>query len=238
MSGDALPAHIAIIMDGNGRWAKERGRPRVFGHRAGRDTVERIVSHCRARGIAWLSLFAFSTENWQRPKAEVSILMDLMLSSLEEKWRKMAENGIRLYFLGNREPLSPKLAAAMDEAERQTAHNSALNVVFAINYSGQWAIMETARNLLRAGMAPEALDMPAFAAHRPLPDMPPVDLLIRTSGEMRISNFHLWEMAYAEMVFTDTLWPDFATADFDHALRQYAARERRYGGLNDHDDKK
>ncbi|MDO5091480.1 MAG: polyprenyl diphosphate synthase [Cardiobacteriaceae bacterium] len=228
-----LPAHIAIIMDGNGRWAKARNRPRVFGHRAGRDTVERIVSHCRKAGIPWLSLFAFSTENWQRPQTEVSVLMDLMLSSIEEKWRKMADNGIRLHFLGDRDTLSPKLAATMADVEAQTASNRALNVVFAINYSGQWAIMETARNLIRAGIAAENLDSATFAAHRPLPQMPPVDLLIRTSGEQRLSNFHLWETAYAEMVFCDTLWPDFSTEDFDHALAQYAARDRRYGTLKE-----
>lgn len=231
MATNAMPAHVAVIMDGNGRWAQQRNRPRVFGHRAGRDTVERIVSHCRKAGIPWLSLFAFSTENWQRPQTEVSILMDLMLSSIEEKWRKMADNGIRLHFLGDRSALSPKLAAAMEEAERETAGNSALNVVFAINYSGQWAMLETARNLLRAGVAAESVDAQTFAAHRPLPAMPPVDLLIRTSGEQRISNFHLWEMAYAEMVFCDTLWPDFSASDFEAALLQYAARERRYGGV-------
>ena len=226
-----LPEHVAVIMDGNGRWAKQRGRPRVFGHRAGRDTVEHIVSHCRKTGIPWLSLFAFSTENWRRPQVEVSILMDLMLSSLQEKWRQMRDNGIRLHFLGSRAGLSPKLAAAMDEVETQTAGNTALNVVFAINYSGQWAIVETARNLVRAGLCADAIDADTFAAHRPLPAMPPVDLLIRTSGEMRLSNFHLWEMAYAEMVFFDTLWPDFTATDFDVALAHYAARERRYGGL-------
>lgn len=231
MATEGLPEHVAIIMDGNGRWAKQRGRPRVFGHRAGRDTVEQIVSHCRKAGIPWLSLFAFSTENWRRPQAEVSILMDLMLSSLQEKWRQMSDNGIRLHFLGSRAGLSPKLAAAMDEVEAQTASNTALNVVFAINYSGQWAIVETARNLVRAGIAADLIDADAFAAHRPLPAMPPVDLLIRTSGEMRISNFHLWEMAYAEMVFCDALWPDFTAADFDAALAQYIARDRRYGGL-------
>lgn len=233
LSPDAalLPAHIAIIMDGNGRWAKQRGRPRVFGHHAGRNTVERVVALSREKGIAWLSLFAFSTENWRRPRAEVSILMDLMLSSLHEKWRQMADHGIRLHFLGDRSELSPKLIAAMDEAETQTAGNTALNVVFAINYSGQWAMVETARNLLRAGLDPNAVDAQTFADHRPLPTLPPVDLLIRTSGEMRISNFHLWEMAYAEMVFCDTLWPDFGTHDFEAALAQYANRERRYGGV-------
>lgn len=227
-----LPRHVAIIMDGNGRWAKQRNRPRVFGHHAGRDSVEKIVSHCRTLGVAWLSLFAFSTENWRRPGVEVTMLMDLMQSALQEKWRKMNDNGIRLYFVGERAGLAPKLAATMDEVEAKTAHNTALNVVFAINYSGQWAMVETARNLLRAGLSAESLDLDAFAAHRPLPDLPPVDLLIRTSGEMRISNFHLWEMAYAEMVFSEVLWPDFTTQDFDQALVQYAARERRYGGLS------
>ena len=226
-----LPRHVAIIMDGNGRWAKQRGRPRVFGHRAGRDAVENVVSLCRQKGIAWLSLFAFSTENWRRPGAEVSILMDLMLTALQEKWRQMADNGIRLHFLGERAGLSPKLAAAMEEAQTYTADNSALNVVFAINYSGQWAIMETTRRLLAAGIAAESLDEQTFAAHRPLPDMPPVDLLIRTSGELRLSNFHLWEMAYAEMVFCNTLWPDFGAEDLEYALAQYAMRERRYGAL-------
>lgn len=226
-----LPAHIAVIMDGNGRWAKQRNRPRVFGHRAGRESVENIVAWCRERGIPWLSLFAFSTENWRRPGVEVSVLMDIMLSSLQEKWRQMADNGIRLYFLGERAGLAPKLVEAMAEAESATARNHALNVVFAINYSGQWAMVETARNLLKSGISAQALDPEAFAAHRPLPEMPPVDLLIRTSGELRISNFHLWEMAYAEMVFCDTLWPDFSEGDFEAALLQYANRERRYGAL-------
>lgn len=227
----ALPAHLAIIMDGNGRWAKQRGRPRVFGHRAGRDSVEKVVAWCRAQGIPWLSLFAFSTENWRRPGAEVSVLMDIMLSSLQEKWREMAEQDIRLHFLGERSALSPKLIAAMQEAETCTADNRALNVVFAINYSGQWAMLETARNLLRAGLRPENVDAQTFAAHRPLPEMPEVDLLIRTSGEKRLSNFHLWEMAYAEMVFCEVLWPDFGEAELTAALAQYGQRERRYGGI-------
>ena len=226
----ALPAHLAIIMDGNGRWAKQRGRPRVFGHRAGRDSVEKVVAWCRAQGIPWLSLFAFSTENWRRPGAEVSVLMDIMLSSLQEKWREMAEQDIRLHFLGERSALSPKLIAAMQEAETCTADNRALNVVFAINYSGQWAMLETARNLLRAGLRPENVDAQTFAAHRPLPEMPEVDLLIRTSGEQRISNFLLWQASYAEFYFTPVLFPDFDKACFDEALAEYARRDRRMGG--------
>ena len=230
------PAHVAIIMDGNGRWAQQHLRPRAFGHKAGRLAVDRVVTACAQRGVKTLSLYAFSTENWRRPPHEVKVLMELIEAALREEAAKMQRNDIRLRVLGDRLPLSASLCEAIDAAEAQTAACSRMDVVLAINYSGRWALVETARRLMQAATAgvtaPAALDEDVFTAHRPMPDLPPVDLLIRSSGEMRLSNFHLWELAYAELWFTDVLWPDFGEAQLDAAFAAYHHRDRRFGALS------
>ncbi|MBV7434097.1 di-trans,poly-cis-decaprenylcistransferase [Cardiobacteriaceae bacterium TAE3-ERU3] len=224
-----IPAHVAIIMDGNGRWAQKRLRPRVLGHRAGRDAVERCVEACAEAGISVLTLFAFSTENWQRPKDEVNILMDLMSRALREYVPKLVENQVRLQVLGDREQLSPGLRNEIATAESKTASCGRMDLILALNYSGRWAMLEAARTAQREGVLLDS--EAALQACLPEPRLPPVDLLIRTSGEMRISNFLLWELAYAELYFTDTLWPDFNAQHLDAALAAYAKRDRRFGGL-------
>ena len=230
------PAHVAIIMDGNGRWAQQHLRPRAFGHKAGRLAVDRVVTACAQRGVKTLSLYAFSTENWRRPPHEVKVLMELIEAALREEAAKMQRNDIRLRVLGDRLPLSGSLRDAIDAAETLTAACSRMDVVLAINYSGQWALIETARRLAQAAaageIAPATLDEQTFATYRPMPDLPPVDLLIRSSGEMRLSNFHLWELAYAELWFTDVLWPDFGEAQLDAAFAAYHPRARRFGALS------
>lgn len=224
-----VPAHVAIIMDGNGRWAQKRRRPRVMGHRAGRDAVERCVEACAEAGISVLTLFAFSTENWQRPQDEVNILMDLMSRALREYVPKLLENQVRLRVLGNREQLSHGLRDEIAAAESKTANCERMDLVLALNYSGRWALLEAARTAQHQGISLDS--EAALQACLPQPHLPPVDLLIRTSGEMRISNFLLWELAYAELYFTDTLWPDFDANDLNTALSAYAARDRRFGRL-------
>lgn len=235
------PAHVAVIMDGNGRWAKRRFRPRAFGHKAGRSSVDRIVTACAKAGVKTLSLYAFSTENWTRPEKEVAALMTLIESAIREEADKMYRHGIRLQVIGNREGLSDSLNLAIDEAEKMTAACCNMNVVLAINYSGHWAIAETAKRIAALAVAGEIdlakINEQVFHANRPLPEFPPVDLLIRSSGEMRISNFHLWELAYAELYFTDVLWPDFDEIALQQAFAAYHKRNRRFGGLCEEDNK-
>ena len=229
LASNEVPAHVAIIMDGNGRWAQKRLRPRVLGHRAGRDAVERCVEACVEAGISVLTLFAFSTENWQRPQDEVTILMDLMSRALREYVPKLVENQVRLKILGNREQLSDNLRREIDSAESQTASCQQMDLVLALNYSGRWALLEAARTAQKNGISLD--DEAALQGCFPEPHLPPVDLLIRTSGEMRISNFLLWELAYAELYFTDTFWPDFNAQHLKMALKAYAKRDRRFGKL-------
>ncbi|UJF24636.1 polyprenyl diphosphate synthase [Suttonella sp. R2A3] len=236
MVGDAViaPSHVAIIMDGNGRWAKARKRPRVFGHRAGRDAVDRSIEACVEAGVNTLTLFAFSTENWRRPASEVSVLMELMGKALREYVPKLIDHGVALEVLGAREGLSQTLCAQIDAAEEKTAQGQKMRLVLALNYSGHWALHQAAVNLAQARLDDQTLgelDEAAFAAYLPKPHLPPVDLLIRTSGEQRISNFLLWELAYAELYFTDTLWPDFDAQTLHDAFAAYHARERRFGCL-------
>lgn len=231
------PQHVAIIMDGNGRWAKQRGRPRSFGHRAGRDSVDAVIRAASTMGIQTLSLFAFSTENWARPEKEVRLILELIQRNIAKKSEALAAENIRMRILGSRENLSDKLLSAFERAEAITAHCTGMEVIFAFNYSGHWAIVETAKNLANQITAGQLhlndINASSYEAARPMPDLPPVDLLIRSSGEMRISNFHLWEMAYAELYFTDTLWPDFDAEAFQRAISAYHARERRFGTIDE-----
>lgn len=230
-----IPAHVAIIMDGNGRWAKKRLQPRSFGHRAGRKSVDKVVAAAVTAGVKTLTLFAFSTENWSRPAAEVEMIMEIIQRSIADEAQRLKNQNIRMRILGSRQGLSAEMCQQFDAAEALTAACTGMELIFALNYSGQWAILQTCRNLLQqqaeSGTAMTDLSLQAFEAARPIADLPPVDLLIRSSGEKRISNFLLWELAYAELYFTDTLWPDFDEQAFALALEAYAQRERRFGAV-------
>ncbi len=230
---EKIPRHVAIIMDGNGRWARRRGLPRFAGHRAGMETVRRVVSRCGEVGVEVLTLFAFSSENWRRPQQEVGLLMDLFLTALKNEVRKLNRNNVRLFVVGDRSAFSDKLQRSIEQAERLTAGNDGLKLVIAANYGGRWDIAQAARRLaeeVQAGrLSPEAIDQARFADHLALAAFPEPDLFIRTGGEKRISNFLLWQLAYTELYFTDTLWPDFDVSAFDAALIDYAGRQRRFG---------
>jgi undecaprenyl diphosphate synthase len=229
----SIPRHVAIIMDGNGRWAKQRHLPRVAGHRKGVEAVRAIVRACIERGIAFLTLFAFSSENWRRPEDEVSILMELFLRALEQEVAKLDENGIRLKVVGDTSRFAPRIRELIAAGETLTGGNTRLTLTVAANYGGRWDIAQAARRyfsnhpdaLHAAGdLAPDALE-PYFAmAYAPEPD-----LFIRTGGEQRVSNFLLWQLAYTELCFSETLWPDFDAAALDAAIEWYRLRERRYG---------
>jgi undecaprenyl diphosphate synthase len=222
----AGPKHVAIIMDGNGRWAKGRGRPRSFGHRAGVQSARRIVGMCHPHGVEALTVFAFSQENWQRPPAEVGVLMQLFLRTLSKELDNMHQNGIRLRFIGDHADFQPALRKLMRDAETRTAHNRTLQLTVAVGYGGQWDIVQAATACVRAKLPPTAANL---EQRLQTADLPPVDLLIRTGGERRISNFMLWQLAYTELYFTDTLWPEFREAEFERALEWFRSRERRFG---------
>ncbi|HET7176195.1 MAG TPA: polyprenyl diphosphate synthase [Gammaproteobacteria bacterium] len=230
---DTLPQHIAIIMDGNGRWARKRGLPRNLGHKAGLDAARRIIEHCTESGVKVLTLFTFSSENWQRPEGEVSRLMELFLGALGKDVRELHENGIRVRFVGARRAFSDKLQRGMAEAETLTAANPRMLLNIAVGYGGRWDIVEAARGFARqvaSGQAgPDELDEQALGAGLALAGSPDPELFIRTGGERRISNFLLWNLAYSELYFSDALWPDFDAAALDEALAWYATRQRRFG---------
>lgn len=229
----SLPQHIAVIMDGNGRWAKKRFLPRIAGHRAGVEAARRIVRNCVARGIKVLTLFAFSSENWRRPADEVNHLMELFMTGLERETADMHKNNIRLRFIGDRSRFSIKLTAKIHEVEQLTAQNTGMTLLIAADYGGHWDITEAVRQIaveVAAGkMNPQDITPAQIAQRLSFADLPDPDLFIRTSGEMRISNFLLWQLAYAELFFTDVLWPDFGDKELDAALAHYARRERRFG---------
>ena len=224
-------------MDGNGRWARKRALPRQAGHRAGVRTARKIVEACARRGIGTLTLFAFSSENWRRPRREVGALMRLFVEALDREVEELHANGIRLVFIGDREELSETLQARMAAAEESTRGNDRLRLVVALAYGGRWDIVHAAQALARdvaAGrLAPEAIDDEVFGSRLALGDLPDPDLLIRTGGEHRISNFLLWNLAYAECYFTECLWPDFDEADLDVALERFRGVERRFGMISE-----
>jgi undecaprenyl diphosphate synthase len=228
-----LPRHLAIIMDGNGRWAERRHRPRSIGHRAGARAVNLCIDHCLARGIGALTLFAFSSENWQRPQEEVGALMQLFMRALDREVDELARRGVRLRFVGERSAFAPELQQRMLRAEQATAGNQRLHLNIAANYGGRWDIAQACRRLARqvadGQLAPEAIDAERVATALALADLPEPDLFIRTGGEQRISNFLLWQLAYCELWFTDLLWPDLDAATLDQALADYARRQRRFG---------
>jgi len=222
----AVPRHIAIVMDGNGRWASQRFLPRIAGHKQGVDALKRMVTACAHRGVQVLTVFAFSSENWKRPADEVSGLMDLLAMALAREVNQLQRDGVRLHFVGARSGLSEKVVQGLQEAERKTADNQRLVLNVCFNYGGRWDIVNAAARLVEQGatVTEEALSQAMSLAHVPDPD-----LLIRTGGEMRISNFLLWQCAYSELYFSDKLWPDFDEAALDAALQDYASRQRRFG---------
>jgi undecaprenyl diphosphate synthase len=225
--------HLAIIMDGNGRWAKQRHLPRIAGHRQGVETVNQIVDECIRQQIACLSLFAFSSENWGRPSDEIDALMTLLLQYLDSQRKKMLEQGIRLRVIGNLERMKPEVRTALARAEQATAEGQVLTLVLALSYGGRDEIVRAARRIAEQAeqgtLDPRQLDTRTFAGFLDTADLPAPDLLIRTSGEMRVSNFLLWQLAYAELYFTDILWPDFDAVALRQALDDYRRRQRRFG---------
>lgn len=230
---DALPRHVAVIMDGNGRWAKSRHRPRIEGHRAGVKAVRELVEVSARLGIAHLTLYAFSTENWQRPRHEVWTLMNLIREYLDRELDSLRDNGIRLRILGRREPLRPDLLRALDQAVAATADGERMTLNVALNYSGRTEIVDACRSIVAdwaAGRAVE-IDESTIGRYLTTAGQPDPDLLIRTSGEMRVSNFLLWQIAYAELWVTDTLWPDFCRGDLFQAIVDYQQRSRRFGAV-------
>lgn len=232
-----LPRHIAIIMDGNGRWAKKRFLPRVAGHKAGVDSVHKVVQSCVEKKIEVLTLFAFSSENWQRPAQEVDYLMDLFLNLLEREIKKIHEQNIQLRIVGERNRFEKKLQLQIAKAEEITAKNTGLKLVVAVNYGGRWDIVQACRKLATAiekGTC-SAKDITEELLNKQLSlgELPEPDLFIRTSGEQRISNFLLWELAYTELYFTDVLWPDFDEEELEKALDFFAERERRFGRITE-----
>lgn len=228
-----LPKHIAIVMDGNGRWAKKRFLPRVAGHRAGVETVRKIVKHCAKRGVRVLSLFAFSSENWRRPPEEVNHLMELLLTGLEREVHLLHENNIQLRFIGDRGRFNDRLVKKIKEVESLTEQNTGMALVVAADYGGQWDICQATKKIaakVQAGeLLPSDITPEQVAAELSFSDLPNPDLFIRTSGEYRISNFMLWQLAYTELYFSQVLWPDFDEAELDNAMTQFANRERRFG---------
>ena len=228
---DQLPAHIAIIMDGNGRWAAQRHLPRVEGHRAGIESVRDVVETSARLGIEVLTLYAFSIENWKRPRTEVATLMMLLKRYIRLELSTLLKNNIRFQVVGRSDELSPDVQDELAAGIRQTANNSGMLFNIALNYGGRAEIVDAARRAIAAGLRPDDLDERRFSEFLYTAGQPDPDLLIRTSGEMRISNFLLWQIAYAEIHVTDTLWPDFSESDFFSALIEYQRRDRRYGGI-------
>jgi undecaprenyl diphosphate synthase len=230
---DRLPRHVAIIMDGNGRWATQRGLSRIAGHRRGRDSVREVVEAARRLGVSYLSLYAFSTENWQRPRDEVTALMRFLRHYIAAEMKKMMKNGIRLLAIGNLRRLPREVQAALREAIEDTRHNTGMTVILAVSYGGREeltdAVRAIARRVKREEIAPEDIDQELVASHLSTAGVPDPDLLIRTSGEMRISNFLLWQIAYTEIYVTETLWPDFREQEFLDAVAHFQRRERRFG---------
>jgi len=228
-----IPRHIAIVMDGNGRWARARHRPRSFGHNAGRKAVRVAIESCQREGVQALTLFAFSSENWQRPQDEVGALMSLFVRALDKEVDELHANGVRLRFIGDLNAFDEPLRRRMQASMTRTAGNDQLQVNIAVSYGGRWDIVQASRQaaeaVARGELRADEIDETRLNQWMSLADLPPLDLFIRTGGECRISNFLLWQVAYAELYFTDTLWPDFDQACLRQAIEDYACRERRYG---------
>ena len=231
-----IPVHVSLIMDGNGRWAKERGKDRVYGHIEGVESVRACVEAAIETGVKYLSVYAFSEENWNRPQQEVDALMGLMVKAMSAEMEKLHENGVRFVVIGNRERLAPELNAEIDSCMEMTAANEILTFIVFLSYSGKWDIMQAAKKMVaEAAVSPEKLEdilnMPieGFDRYLATSGIPDPDLIVRTSGENRLSNYLLWQGAYSEFYFTEILWPDFRKAEFRAAVEEYAKRDRRYG---------
>ena len=226
----AVPRHVAVIMDGNGRWAKKRFLPRVAGHVKGVELLREMVRACLERGVQYLTLFAFSSENWRRPQDEVTLLMQLFVKALEQEVEKLDRNGVRLRVIGDLAPFEPRLRELISQAEEKTAGNTRLDLTIAANYGGRWDITQAVNRMLAAQPEKRAeWNEGDLESHLSMSFAPEPDLFIRTGGEERISNFLLWQLAYTELYFTPTLWPDFDTTEFDKAIVSYQKRERRFG---------
>lgn len=232
-----LPRHIAIVMDGNGRWAQQRNLPRTMGHREGAKAARRVVQACSEHGVAVLTLFAFSSENWRRPPWEVEVLMRLFLTMLRREIRRLDAANVRMRFIGDRDAFSEVLQNHIIQAEQRTAHNTGLTLVVAANYGGRWDIAQAGRRIaddIAAGrLQPDDVTPDLFHHYTCLSDLPEPDLFIRTGGEQRVSNFLLWQMAYTELYFTDRLWPDYDADDLESACAAFASRQRRFGQTAD-----
>ncbi|MFJ1269035.1 polyprenyl diphosphate synthase [Legionella lytica] len=230
-----IPQHIAIVMDGNGRWAENQGLPRIEGHKAGVDSVRKMIRACMEKKVACLSLFAFSSENWARPMEEVSFLMELFIESLRRELSELNQNGVRMCFTGDRSLLSPSLQQQMREAESVTADNAQLTLNIVVNYGGKWDLVTAAKKAAQAiaqgELSLDELDEARFASYLDMVNLPDPDLFIRTSGELRISNFFLWQLAYTELYFTDVHWPDFGEEELEKALASFSKRKRRFGQI-------
>ena len=230
-----IPRHVGIIMDGNGRWARQRGRPASFGHSAGARVVKQVMGGCEELGIEVLSIYAFSTENWSRPRREIGFLMRLFHETLDREFAEIQDRNIRIVFSGRRDGLNPRMLRRMEEAEASTAANTAGVLNVCLNYGGRAEVVDAVRALVAAGTPAEAVDEATLAAHLYQPDLPDPDLVIRTAGERRLSNFLLWQAAYSELFVTDTLWPDFGVEELKHAIADYQGRVRRFGGRPEHE---
>ena len=229
----AVPRHVAVIMDGNGRWATQRGQPRIFGHRAGAESLRAILRACRDHGVEYLTVYAFSTENWIRPRDEVTGLMALLKTFLKKDEHELHENQVRLRVTGRLQDLPKAVRAELERVMEATRSYAKGHLILALSYGGRTEIVDAVRAIATAARAgeldPAQIDEATISRHLYLPDVPDPDLMIRTSGELRLSNFLLWELSYAEFYFTETLWPDFREPDFAKALAEYARRQRRYG---------
>jgi len=225
----ALPRHVAIIMDGNGRWAQQRHMPRTYGHKKGVETTRKAISFFARAGVEQLTLFAFSSENWNRPQDEVSTLMSLFVSSLKKNTDELHANGIRIRFIGDRSAFADKLNQQITESEHKTRDNTTMTLNIAANYGGQWDIVQAVQKLVASGLAVDDINAQGLASHLSLADAPDPDLFIRTGGEQRISNFLLWQLAYSELFFSEVLWPDFSAEEMQRALDHFAGRQRRFG---------
>ncbi len=234
---NSFPNHIAVVMDGNGRWAKKRFLPRFAGHKSGLNATREIVQTCSDLGIKALTLFAFSSENWKRPKLEVRLLMDLFSSSLQKEITRLHENNVRMRFIGELSAFSKKLQKLIADSEQQTAGNTGLELRIAVNYGGRWDITHAMQNissdLMQGKISQDDISQELVSRYMALSDLPDPDLFIRTGGEQRISNFLLWQLAYTELYFTDTLWPDFDKSELDLALEAFSSRQRRFGKTGD-----
>lgn len=232
IDGSRVPDHVAIVMDGNGRWAQRRGLKRTEGHRAGEEALFDTVEGARDLGIRWLTVYAFSTENWKRPRDEVRFLMNFNENLLVDRRDELHENGVRIRFLGRRDWRVPKrLLRRMDESVELTRRNRRMTFTIAFNYGGRAEIVDAVRAIVRQGVPADKIDERTIHRHLYDPEMPDPDLMIRTSGEFRISNYLLWQIAYSELVFTDVLWPDFRREHLFDAVREFQSRERRFGGV-------